>query len=584
MATSVPQSGTSLWKPISENTGNVAFLADKDLGSNITVYDAQGNVLGIGKFDKNFHDGRYIYRFDKPGNAFGSSNIWVIGEEGQVYGISSPGLRNNNVTQIGVASPNNQHDRDKGAPYWDPSSFNSLQPTGSTSTEGTATDYSGKPGVGNIPEPILLDENINEKTQIDGIELQFTDPIDVLRKIAEANNEQLDKNFLTALNQAGQLSDANTQQLIDYIDKMSPYQRQLIGIENAFNQQEKLKAAETAIPGVTDMLRKELKNAQTLASGRLLTDSEDRALEQVARSAGADAAWTRGLGDDSLVGQTLSDKLSVNQRMDVMKMGQTYLTQALQNATGTLMDTPQKATMGSSIPAQPQQSMADLVSKQQATLNEATTMSPATALQAIINQREKQADLNYSIASKNAELNEAYINRKIGIITANTQAQNQYNTDVENYLSTQAGNNAIIEGVNAINNLRQDGKISWEKYQFYLSQILAGVPFDPTTIDPDYYKKHPGNSSDNDNSTIAQGHSQDVTRGDGKPSNTDNDKKSFSTTNKTPVSFSTDESGNTKSFVSSDGRVNWPEINWLYTGSFDVFDLVNDNTVLKGLQ
>lgn len=597
MATSVPQSGTSLWKPISENTGNVAFLADKDLGSNITVYDAQGNVLGIGKFDKNFHDGRYIYRFDKPGNAFGSSNIWVVGEEGQVYSIRNPSLRNNNVTQGGVASHNNKHDTDKGAPQWDPASFTGIQPTGSTSTQGTTTDYSGKPGVGGIPEPILLDENINEKTQIDGIELEFTDPIEVLRKIAEENNSQLDKNFLTALNQAGQLSDANTQQLIDYLDKMSPYQRQLIGIENAFNQQEKLKAAETAIPGVTDMLRNELKNAQTLASGKLLTDSEDRALEQVARSAGADAAWSRGLGDDSLIGQTLSDKLSVSQRNEVMKMGQTYLTQALQNATGTLMDTPQKATMGGNIPAQPQQTISDITAKQQATLNEATTMSPATALQAIIGQREKQADLNYNIASRNAELNEAYINRKIGIITANTQAQNQYNSDVETYLSTQATNNAIIDGVRALNNLRGDGKLSWEKFQFYLSQILAGVPFDPTTIDSHYYEKHPGNASDNDNSTIAQGHTPDVQRGNKKPENSDKDEgeganKSFtstvapkpSTTNRTPVTYSTDQYGNTKSFMSADGTINWPQVNWLYTGSFDVFDIINDNTVLKGLQ
>lgn len=592
----VPKKGTAKWKSDSEKNGNVAFLADQDLGSVIVVQDAKGNRLGYGRYDKQFEDGRYIYRFDIPGTSFGSTTVWVIGEQGQVYGIRNPSVNNENVTQGGVAARNNQSDMDKGASQWDPASYVGISPTGSLSTSGTRTS-SGKPGVGTIPEPVYLDPSINEKTQIDGIELQFTDPIEVLRKIAEENNSQLDKNFLTALNQAGQLSDANTQQLIDYLDKMSPYQRQLIGIENAFNQQEKLKAAETAIPGVTEMLRNELKNAQTLASGRLLTDSEDRALEQVARSAGADAAWSRGLGDDSLIGQTLSDKLSVSQRNEVMKMGQNYLTQALQNATGTLMDTPQKATMGSQIPAQPQQTIADITKSQQATLNEATTMSPATALQAIIGQREKQADLNYNIASRNAELNEAYINRKIGIITANTQAQNQYNSDVETYLSTQATNNAIIDGVRALNNLRGDGKLSWEKFQFYLSQILAGVPFDPTTIDSHYYEKHPGNASDNDNSTIAQGHTPDVQRGNKKPENSDKDEgeganKSFtstvapkpSTTNRTPVTYSTDQYGNTKSFMSADGTINWPQVNWLYTGSFDVFDIINDNTVLKGLQ
>lgn len=602
MATPAPKPGTNVWIASSESDGNAAFLADQDLGTYIAVYDAQGNKLGEGRFTKNYEDGRYIYRFGTVGNAFGSGAVWVIGEQGQTYCVGNPSLTWDNIQQGGTASRNNQHDRDKGAPQWDPATYTSFGATGTSSTRKTTTNYTNKPGVGDIPEPIYLDPNINEKTQLDGIELQFTDPIEVLRKVAEENNQQLDKNFLTALNQAGKLSDANTQQLIDYLDTMSPYQRQLIGIENAFNQQEKLKAAETAIPGVTDMLRQELKNAQTLASGRLLTDSEDRALEQTARSAGADAAWTRGLGDDSLIGQTLSDKLSVSQRNEVMKMGQTYLTQALQNATDTLMDSPQKATMGSSIPAQPQQTIADITAKQQAALNEATTISPTNALSSIVDQRKTQANLDWNIAAKNAELNEAYINRKIGIITANTQAENQYNADVQNYLSTQSSNTSIIDGIRALQNLKRDGKINSNEYDSLLAQVLAGVPIDPTTYDPDYYKKHPGNSQDNSNSTRAQGHQPDVTRpnnqeGDGGGqgggnngetttksfvTNTSKEKTSFDTTS--PVTFPKDGTGATKVFMSQDGKINWPEINWLYTGSLDVFDLINDNTVLKGLQ
>lgn len=589
MATPAPRPGTNVWIAVSESDGNAAFLADQDLGSYVSICDSSGNVIGTGRFTKNYEDGRYIYRFSSNGNTFGTSSVWVVGDKGQVYCVGNPSMTWDNIQQGGTAKKNTSSDISKGAPQFDPASYTSFGPTGTSSTRKTAANYTGKLGVGDIVQPIYLDPNINEKTQIDGIELQFTDPIEVLRKIAEENNQQLDKNFLTALNQAGQLSDANTQQLIDYLDTISPYQRQLIGIENAFNQQEQLKAAETAIPGVTDMLRGELKNAQTLASGRLLKDSEDRALEQIARTAGADAAWTRGLGDDSLVGQTLSDKLSVTQRLDVMKTGQNYLTQALQNATSTLMDTPQKAGLGSKIPAQPQQSISDITSKQQALLNDATTLSPANALNSITEQRKAQADLDWNVAAKNAELNEAYINRKIGIITANTQAENQYNTDVQNYLSTQNSNNSIIDSIKALQNLRGDGKISQETYDELLAQAMAGVPINPTTYDPDYYNRHPSNATTNVNSSSAQNHPADVTRaetGTNTESNTDNtnNETNFKKLNITsPTTYPTNSNGEKINFMSSNGKITWPVVNYLFTGNVTALDLMNDTDALKGL-
>ena len=288
----------SLWKPQSENTVKVAFLGDDNWGNGqIWLVDADtGALLATGTYDKAYDDGRSIYRFDKAGNSLNTKSAILVGPQGQYIWIGDPKQRHEGLSGTQGTLPRNS--QGTGGKTYSQFDYTAANRTSTASRSFFPSDstanYAGIPGVGNVSKPELLDPNLNTLTQISDTQIEFTDPIETLRKVAQENRGQVDENILKSMEYAGKLSEANTQQLIDYLDTMTPYQRQLIGIENAFNQQERLKAAETAIPGVTDMLRGELKNAQTLASGRLLKDSEDRALEQVARSAGADAAWTRG--------------------------------------------------------------------------------------------------------------------------------------------------------------------------------------------------------------------------------------------------------------------------------------------------
>ena len=546
------RNGSALWKPNSDKNGNAVFLADQDLGANITIVDPKtGRIIATAKEDvgaRGHNGGRWHYRFDSPGATYGR-NFVIIGEDGQYYYIPEGGRRRDNLSQNGVATKNTREDVANGYSGWDVNSFTNLTPTG-VDGGGSDSNVPGVKGRGNVAEPILLDENLNQKTQITDTQLEFTDPIETLRKIAAENNGQIDKNHIKALEQAGELSKANTQQLIDYLDTMSPYQRQLIGIENAFNQQEKLKAAETAIPGVTDMLRQELKNAQTLASGKLLTDSEDRALEQIARSAGADAAWTRGLGDDSLVGQTLSDKLSVSQRNEVMKMGQNYLTQALQNATGTLMDTPQKATLGSQIPVQPTKSISDLYTSQMNTLNQLTTMSPAEAQSSIVGQRQYQATMDYQTKVQNANFNEAYINRALEIASLNTQAMNQFNAQVmEDQQKTNASDQAS-QYMEYLEFAYQRGKLHESDYK-RLAEAVANGTFTMSMLTSKYFtdfwkewaKAHGTSSSASGHEETSDDDSEDADTGDnnGGPRNPDG------STGSGGVGNPQDGSGSTKS-------------------------------------
>ena len=408
-----------LWKPYGEHTGNLVYLSSKDFGGQIYVVDAKtGEVLDTGKFDKKYEDGRYIYRFNKPGSSF--SDVVLISQNGDHTYIPDGSKRYENLS---YSQAQKNTSGKEGIPKYDPATFSKTLSEGAVTKEA-ANSLSGSdiPHIGNVALVNLLDPNA---LSFQRTELEFTDPIETLRAIAKENKGQISENYLLSLQQAGQLSEANKNQLVDYLNTMSPLQLQMVGIENAFNQQQKLQTAEAAQPGITDLLRGEVKNAQTLASGRLLKDSEDRALEQTARSAGADAAWTRGLGDDSLVGKRLSDQLSVSQRLGLMQQGQNYMNTAVQLANQTLMDTPNKAALSQQISGTPQRTISDITSQQWQIWNNGTTLSPEAAQGSIVQQRTKQADLDTSLQSM-------YNKYMYDIMAANTQAINTQNQDILN--------------------------------------------------------------------------------------------------------------------------------------------------------
>ena len=406
----------NLWKPVSDSNGNAVVLFTQNMGDGLVIQDADtGRVIEAVTFDTIANGGRYHYRLKHPGSYY--KNVFIIGDNGQGFYVGDGSKRNESFT-LQTFTKNSSHIRENGGPQYDVASGRK-EVTGNISDEGYSNVY-GIKGVGNVAAPQLLDPASLGKAQI-----EFTDPIDTLRNIAKENKGQLDANFITSLAQAGVLNTANAQMLTDYLDMLSPQQQQLIGIENAFNQKQQIKAAESAQPGITDLLRGEVKNAQTLASGRLLRDAEDRALEQTARSAGADAAWTRGLGDDSLVGKRLSDQLSVSQRLGLMQQGQNYMNTAVQLANQTLMDTPNKAALSQQISGAPQRTISDITSQQWQIWNNGTTLSPEAVQGSIVQQRTKQADLDTSLQSM-------YNKYMYDIMAANTQAINTQNQDILN--------------------------------------------------------------------------------------------------------------------------------------------------------
>ena len=536
----------NLWKPQSDKNGNAVVLFTENMGSGITVVDADtGRVLETAVFDTISNGGRYHYRLKHPGSHY--NNVFIIGDNGQGFYVGNGSKRNDSFTL--QTFPKNSTDTiQNGGPQFDIGGARK-EVTGNLSDTGYS-NIPGIQGIGNVAAPQLLDPSSLGRAQI-----EFTDPIDTLRNIAKENKGQLDENFITSLAQAGVLNTANAQMLTDYLEMLSPEQQQLIGIENAFNQKEQLKAAEAAQPGITDLLRGEVKNAQTLASGRLLKDAEDRALEQTARSAGADAAWTRGLGDDSLVGKRLSDQLSVNQRLQVMQAGQNYMNTAVQLANQTLMDTPIKAGL-SNIPNQLTPIRAsELSTNQQQMYNALTTSQPDNTINAYINQRTNQANLDAN-----------YYGKLMDIEAANVQAINNFNQSVINDQNETNAAKAKQQAFDWAIWLKYHNKTASKNFDTIVAQINATGTFDPTVYDPDFYENYRKDQLGG-NSSIVNGDTSGSGSGSGSGSDTDTtNKKSLNITPTEPTSTNKKSlsvpSYNTKKIVQSNGTVTLPTYNY----------------------
>jgi hypothetical protein len=497
----------NLWKPSAEgkNAGKLVLLANENLGSKVYIVDAKtGQVLDTGAFDKRYDgDGRYIYRFNKPGASF--TNVVLINDQGKAAFIADGG------------AGRLQWDSFSQAKKGDISSYPKTAPEGMTITP---TSNSGGnnylPGQGNVAGVQLLDPSA---LSFNRTEIEFTDPIETLRAIAAENKGQISENYLLSLQQAGQLSEANTKQLLDYLNVMSPLQLQMVGIENQFNQQQKLQAAETAMPGIQDTLNKQIKDAETLASGRLLTSVEDRALEEIARSAGADAAWTRGLGDDSLAGKRLSDQLSVGQRMQLMQQGENYMNTAVQLAAQTLMDSPNKANLSQQISGTPQRTLSDIAQQQQAIWNQGTTLSPEAAQSSIVQQRIQQAQLD-------ADLQKDYNNYMMQIMSANTQAINTQAQDIVNDQANTAAAQAKQQASNLAALALNKGKIDQKTYDLIRSVIeqTGTVNMSDYVKDWDkwyanYLNNQSGNSGSSSNSSNSGSSSNSSNSGNSTNSN-----------------------------------------------------------------
>ena len=407
-----------LWKPRSDSDGNLVILFPYKAG-NVVIRDKDGNVIARGRSVGASNGYQDTVRFDRPGSSF--RDVVVEDDSGRSFRIPEGSNRYENIGKGSGVSGDDSDSYDQSEPTQSTESSGGSSPDNSssdttrdpTSTEDTPDGSSDTtedvPGTGQVPDPYLINPDII--TTPDPIsfpvipvpDFNFTDPLDTAARVGEFNRKQSEQNFVKAIERSRELTREELAAVQEFAAGISDTQLRLLEKENSFNQQQRLGAAEVAIPGVQDIFARQRQRAETLASGRFLGSAEDRAAELAARNAAAEGSTIRGFGDESVVGRKTGDLLSAQQRLNVTQVGEGLLSRSLQQAAGLLFDLPTKANIAQRLPAQPTVGITQLAPALQSQENALTTFSPEAAQQSIVGQEEFQTNLNLDVSKFNAE-------------------------------------------------------------------------------------------------------------------------------------------------------------------------------------
>lgn len=440
-----------LWKPRSDSDGNLVILFPYKAG-NVVIRDKNGNIIARGRSTGPSNGYQDTVRFPLSGSRF--RDVKVEDDTGRSFRIGDGGLRYENIGSGEGVSDRRQLKATSGEAT-DTSSDTGPSTGGDPSTggqqvgpaeqnvpEGEEDTTEDVPGGDLPPEPNLIDPSIVFTPDpisfpvIPPANFNFTDPLDTAERVGEFNREQSERNFVTAVERSRELSRQELEAVQEFASQMSDFQLELLDVENAFNRQERLEAAETAIPGVQELFARQRQRAEALSEGRLLETAEDRALELTARSAAAEGNVIRGFGDESLAGRSTSDLLSAQQRLQVSQIGESFLNRSIQLASGLLFDQPTKANIAQRLPSQPAVPVTQLAPALQAQENQLTTITPTAAQQSITQQEEFQTTIEqrtnefnatgqFEAAQFNSNQEFQAILQRAGIEIANVQAQNE---------------------------------------------------------------------------------------------------------------------------------------------------------------
>jgi hypothetical protein len=434
----------ALWKPSSERDGNLVILFPYEAGE-VTIRDAEtGEVLATGRSTGPSNEFADTIRFDKPGSAF--NNVIVEDSTGRSITIGNGGNRHANI-DVGEAG--------------DP-------PTDAGDGTPDESDGSSIPGGLGVAPPLLVDPSIIQANPIDfpvipQPNFNFTDPIENTREVGAFNQEQSARNFALGLERAG-----------------------------IIQEQEKIESAEAAIPGVQDIFKRKIERGETLAGGQFLDTAEDRAFELASRSAAAEGTVIRGFGDDSVVGKSAAEQLSAKDRLQVSQIGEGFLNNSLQLASGILQDTPTKPNVAQRLPAQPSLSTAQLTTQQQGVENALSTIAPQAALQATIQQETFKTDTERIVNQFNA--NGVFDSRKFnstqefnatlaraGLTVSNINAINQFNQDVLDDIRAQEEKDKLQA---QLDEAFEDFKKNKNRKEFFesIGAIYAGIQNAPDFV------------------------------------------------------------------------------------------------------
>lgn len=435
-----------IFKPVgSGQVGHGAFTAYVENTNLVSggIYDAKGNLVDrFNKFQGTPEGGAppaIKFYTNKPGSAYGEGfYAQFTDREGKVYKFKVPSGSErfvgdfSNPDSLKADPSGDGGSKDAGGGGGFPGGFAPGQ-----------TGYGSFPAFlgGEFPNPFL----INYKN-IQTAPYKFTDPFQFAQKYGDFSRGELRKNFDLSKDLALSELDTELKGMQNFVPAAAALKRQEVSLDNQFNQAERLKQVNSALPNAQGDLADQATRARTLASGRLPSSIEDRALEVGVRSEAADLASGGGFGVSSSAARKTSDLLSANQRLDLSKYGDQLLSQNINQSASLFLAPTEYSNAGQQINVNPSVSASQLTANNLGQVNAATLVSPGQALSTEVQQNQFTTGLEQQTRQFNA-------GNQLNVDQFNANAKNTFALDKFGYLVSYANSLAGASQVNTNTNV-----------------------------------------------------------------------------------------------------------------------------------
>lgn len=313
-----------------------------------------------------------------------------------------------------------------------------------------------------------------------------TDPMAFAKSYGQFNRDELVKNWQLAKDMGLDTLRTELQGLQAFVPAASALKRQETSIDNLFNQQERTRQIDTAMPGVRSQLDAQGKRAEAYASGRMPSSIDDRGLELGIRTDAADRATAGGFGAQSSVARKSSDLMSSQQRLQVAMQGENLLNSNISTKSQLLMAPTEYSNAGGQVNVMPSTSAGAAAVQFQNDINQWSMINPTNALSTDVNQKQFKTNLEQSTRQINAS-------GRLQVDVANAGILNNFALEKFGYLASYAGalagalQNNINTGVsiaqqheamtvleNAANKARESG--DWSSVASLLTTLFgAGI-------------------------------------------------------------------------------------------------------------
>lgn len=270
----------------------------------------------------------------------------------------------------------------------------------------------------------------------------FVDPMQFAQTFSNFNRGEIRTNFNAAKDFALESLDTELRGLRSYAPAAAALKRSEISADNLFNQTQRTRQVNQALPGVSGDLGAQRERARAYAEGRIPDRVTDRALELGVRSNAADTASFGGFGARSGQGRKTSDLMSAAERVQLSQYGDQLLTQNIGTKAGLYLAPTEYSNAGTEIRATPEVGAGRLTYQGLGVFNEATLLSPSQALTAKIGQEQFKTNLEQRTKEFNAT--GQYDAAKFNSAGAFTAGLGAFNYEVQYANAEQAANQANL--------------------------------------------------------------------------------------------------------------------------------------------